>query len=84
MKLLNQFVILSGIASGQWLNLLEDLVSYSCNTTELELPPNAEKWDCPESTGSLVSAGSRCGLKCDAGFIPTACKSTFELLSCCI
>ena len=83
MKLLNQFVILSGVTSGQSsksdFNSLEDLVSYSCNTTELELPPNAEKWDCPESTGSLVSAGSRCGLKCDAGFIPTACKSTFEL-----
>ena len=81
MKLLNQFIILSGIASG---SSKKDQRSTNCDSTELKLPPDAEKWDCTESTGNLVPAGNRCKLKCDAGFIPTACKSTFELLSCCI
>ena len=79
MKLLNQFVILSGIASG---HSEKDPRSYYCDSTELTLPSNAEKWDCTESTGNLVPAGNRCELKCDAGFIPTACKSTFKLFSC--
>ena len=77
MRVLNKFLILSGVVSG---GSNKDPKSYYCDTTELKLPPDAEKWDCPESTGTLVPAGDRCKLKCDAGFIPTACKSTFKLL----
>ena len=71
MKLLNQFIFLSGLASG---NSKADPRSYYCDTSELELPPNAENWDCTEATGNLVPAGAKCELKCDAGFVPTACK----------
>ena len=71
MKLLSPFIFLSGLASG---NSKAAPTSYHCDTSELELPPNAEKWDCSEATGNLVPAGDKCKLKCDAGFVPTACK----------
>ena len=71
MRLLNQFIFLSSLASG---GSNADPRSYHCDTSELELPPNAEKWDCTEATGNLVPAGARCELKCDAGFVQTACK----------
>ena len=77
MKLLKKLTILSGVVFG---GSKKDPRSYYCDTTDLTLPPDAEKWDCTESTGDLVPAGNRCKLKCDAGFIPTACKSTFKLL----
>ena len=67
-----QFIFLSGLASG---NSKKDPRAYYCDTTELELPSHAEKWDCTGATGNLVPAGNRCKLKCDAGFVPTACKS---------
>ena len=74
MKLLNQFIFLS-LASG---NSKKDPRSYYCDTTELELPSHAKKWDCTVATGNLVPAGNRCKLECDAGFVPTACKSKFQ------
>ena len=76
MKLLNKFIILSGVASG---SSNKDPRSSYCDTTELKLPPYAEKWDCPESNGNLVPAGDRCKLKCDAGYFPTPCESTFKI-----
>ena len=72
MKLLNQFIILGGFAFG---SSNKDPRSYYCDTTELELPSHAEKWDCIGATGNLVPAGNRCKLQCDDGFVPTACKS---------
>ena len=48
--------------------------SYYCDTSELILPVNAEKWDCSGATGNLVPAGNKCSLKCDAGYIETICK----------
>ena len=71
MKLLNQFIILSGFACA---SSNKDPRSYYCDKTELELPSDAEKWDCAEENGNLVPAGDKCKLKCDAGFVPTACK----------
>ena len=77
MKLLNQFIFLSGLACG---NSNTDPRAWYCDTTELELPSHADKWDCTESTGNLVPAGGKCKLKCDSGFAPTACKSELDLL----
>ena len=74
MKLFTQFNILSGLACG---SSIKDPRAYNCDITELQLPSRAEEWDCNGETGSLVPAGSRCTLKCDDGFVPTACKSTF-------
>ena len=77
MKLFNQLLILSGVALGI---SKKDSISDYCDTTELKLPPHAETWNCTESTGNLVPAGNRCKLKCDTGFLPTACKLTFKLI----
>ena len=74
MKLINQFILLSGLACG---NSNKDPRADSCDTTELQLPSDAEKWDCTEATNNLVRAGGKCKLKCDAGFAPTACKLKF-------
>ena len=69
---------MSGLASG---NSKKDPRAYYCDTTKLELSSYAEKWDCTGAagaTGNLVPAGNRCKLKCDDGFVPTACKSKFQ------
>ena len=42
MKLLNQFIILSGVASE---SSNKGQGSYNCDTTELKLPTDAEKWE---------------------------------------
>ena len=74
MKLFNQFIFLSGLACG---NSKKDPRAYYCDTTELKLSSHAEKWYCTGATGNLVPAGNKCKLECDAGFVPTACKSKF-------
>ena len=85
MKLFYQLILLSGLNCGNpefGFPIIgipnKDTRSYYCDTAELELPSNAEKWYCTEATGDLVPAGGRCNLKCDAGFISTACKFKFH------
>ena len=71
MKLLSSLIVVNGLASG---SSDKDPRSFYCDTTELTLPTNAEKWDCTGVTGNLVPAGDKCKLKCDNGFEPIICK----------
>lgn len=70
MKLFNQFTILCGLVSGK-----NPKASY-CDTTDLVVPVQAEKWDCTGATGNMVPSGTKCILKCNAGYDPTKCKLT--------
>ena len=74
MKLLKSLFILKGLATESF---DKDSRSNYCDTTELTLPPNAEKWDCAGAAGNFVPAGTKCKLVCDAGYVPTICKLKF-------
>ena len=75
MKLSSGLPFLCGLVHGK------NPRSYYCDTSDLSLPANAETWDCTESTGTLVPAGNRCKLKCDAEFIETICKLILKFFS---
>ena len=72
MKLLSGFIIFAGLVKAA-----EKIPkSYYCDIEDLDLPANAEKWDCPEAKGDLTPSGSNCKLKCNAGFTVVAGKFT--------
>ena len=64
MKLWTGFLIFTGVAKA----LEKDPRSYYCDIEDLNLPPNAEKWNCSEAKGDLVPAGNDCKLICKTGF----------------
>ena len=64
MKLSYGLVIWSNLAAGK----------KTCDTAELDLPDNAEKWQCEGATDNLVEAGNDCKLKCEAGYSEAICK----------
>ena len=64
MKLFQSLTLLCNLAVGK----------KTCDIAELDLPDNAEKWQCENANDNLVPAGNDCKLKCKNGYSEAICK----------